>query len=349
MLFLKELTLKNYCSYENHTFNFFKPDGTPYKFICFFGPNGSGKTSLLEAIALLTANWSGRPSYMIRESLRKYIRNTDYEPSYEGMKGFSYGDKDVTGDSGYIKVKEEQKRDNLNQMVIRGVYTMNNKEYVIELTPDGFIRNDFAPIAPDSTEPENILSFSNNGPWGNQHLLHRQRVAHFMNSDSDLSMSKFQLKVSQVEAFEKIVSEIMRCKVDCIAPSPIATQLHDKEYCTDFIISKKNIKVHYKRMSAGERKISKSFSEILNLIDDLTRSYSGESKLNHWPRLLLIDNVEMHVYWDRHITFVNCLKNVFIKHQIFSTTHSGVLVSRFLKGENDQKSELYVDLEKINY
>lgn len=348
MLFLRELTLRNYCSYVNHTFNFFKPDGTPYKFICFFGPNGTGKSTALEAISMLTANWAGRPSHMIRESLRKYIRNRDYEPSYEGMKGFTYGTKDESGDASYIRTDVAQKRDDLQDMLIRGVYTMEGKEYVVELTQNGFRRNDFAPLPPPNSEAEDSLSFSNTGPWGKQHLMHRQRIAHFLNSDSDLSMSKFQLKVSQAEAFEKIIAEIMRYKADCIAPSPIATQLHDKEYCTDFVIAKKGGLVHYKRMSAGERKISKSFSEFLNLMDDLSHPHPGEPKLDGWPRLLLIDNVEMHVYWDRHINFVECLKNVFHRQQIIATTHSGVLVPRFLRGENDSENELYIDLEQIN-
>ena len=43
MLFLKSLKLVNYCSYVNHTFDFTKPNGEPYRYICFFGPNGVGK------------------------------------------------------------------------------------------------------------------------------------------------------------------------------------------------------------------------------------------------------------------------------------------------------------------
>lgn len=348
MLYLRELTLRNYCAYSDYTFNFCKSDGTPYQFICFFGPNGVGKSTLLEAISMLTANWTGRPNYMIQESLRKYIKSKDYEPSYDGMKGFTYGEKDENCDAEYIKTSVKQKRDDLEGMLIRGVYVLDGKDYVIEITEKGFVRNDFAPLPPPGSEPEKALSYTNTGPWKKQHLLYRQRIAHFFNSDSDLSMSKFQLKVSQVESFERIISEVMRYKADCIAPSPIATQLHDKEYCTDFVITKKSGRVHFKRMSAGEKKISKSFSQLLNLMDDLANPHPGEPKLEGWPRVLLIDNVEMHVYWDRHIDFINCLKSIFNKQQIIATTHSGVLVPRFLKQENDSDTELYIDLEKIN-
>lgn len=346
MLYLKQLRLKNFCSYEDYTFDFCRKDGSPYPFVCFFGPNGIGKSTCLEAIALLTANWMGRPAYMIRESLRKFIRNTDYDPAYEGMKGFKYGAKDREGDAGYIKVEAGQTRSDLGEMVIRGTYSMDGKDYVVELTQDGYTRNDFAPLPPPNADPDDAPLYSNDGPWGENHLQHRQRVCHFVSADSDLSLSKFQLRLSQAEAFEKLISEIMRYKADCVAPSSLTE--HEKDYCTDFVITKKDHRIHYRRMSAGERKICKSFSELLNLMDDLSNPKPGEPKMEGWPRLLLMDNVEIHVYWDRHVTFIDCLKRVFNQQQIFATTHSGILVPRYLEGKNDSETELYIDLEKIN-
>jgi len=101
-------------------------------------------------------------------------------------------------------------------------------------------------------------------------------------------------------------------------------------------------------MSAGERKIAKSFSDLLNLMYTLANPGSGEESLVHWPRLLLIDNVEMHAYFDRHVKLINTLKKVFHQQQIFATTHSGILVPRYIAGENDQETELYIDLDEIN-
>ena len=67
-----------------------------------------------------------------------------------------------------------------------------------------------------------------------------------------------------------------------------------------------------------------------------------------WPKILLMDNLVMHVYYDRHATMVDCLKRVFSEQQIFSTTHSGTLISRQLAKENDWENELWIDLEKVN-
>lgn len=337
MLFLRQLKLLNYCAYEESVFDFTRPDGTPYPYVCFYGPNGIGKSTLLEAISLLTANNTGRLQKHVFASLQKFVRNPDYNPSYDTLRGQQYD-----GD-GMISSQNDR---NLPEMVIEGTYSMDGKDYIVQLSQNGYLRNDFAPLAPEDIDPEDAAEYTNSGPWGHNHLTHRQRIAHFVTSDSDLSLNKFQLHYSQMEMFEEIISAIMRYPADCVVPSGITPQ--DRGYCTDFIITKNDHRIHFKRMSAGEKKICKSFSELLNLMHDLSNPEQGEPMMDGWPRILLLDNVVMHVYYDRHVTMVECLKKQFHKQQIFSTTHSGILIERYLKGENDQENELYIDLEEEN-
>lgn len=322
MLFLTKLHLQNFCNYDHHTFDFKRSDGNPYQYICFFGPNGIGKTSLLEAISMLTMNNKGRDPEYVKRSLRKYVRNKDYNPSYEKILGHNYS-------TGYA----EDYEDNLAEMIIEGTYEMDGESYVVRLTQNGFDRND---LAPEDNGP---------GPWGDDHLLYRQRVAHFITSDSDLSLSKFQLKKEQMEVFQNITSRVMRFPTECVEPSGVVAA--DKEYCTDFVIHKNDHKIHYKRMSAGERKISKSFSQLLNLVHDHAFPEPGEPEMVGWPRLLLMDNIEMHIYYDRHLAMVECMKTYFPSQQIFSTTHSGVLIEKFLNGDGNP-DELMINLEVIN-
>jgi len=104
---------------------------------------------------------------------------------------------------------------------------------------------------------------------------------------------------------------------------------------------------HFRRMSAGERKITKSFSDLLNLMYSLEHPEDSEVEMVHWPRLLLIDNIEMHAYFDRHVRLLNCMKRVFGHQQIFATTHSGVLIDR-AQHNNDYQDELWFDLGEIN-
>jgi predicted ATP-binding protein involved in virulence len=327
MLYLKQLNLKNYCSYEDYSINFTRPDGQPYKYVCFFGPNGIGKSSILEAISMLTANWSGRGESFVKQSLQKYVRNEDYDPAWQ-------------------RVLDAGKEIATNGMMIEGIYVLDDKEYIVQLTQDGYVRNDFAPIPSSDLDGEDRLVVTQSGPWGRDHLKYRQRIAHFMKSDSDLSMHKFQLHHSQKDKFEKIISTIMRYPTKVADPAGFTSD--ERSYCVDVTIEKKGHKIHFKRMSAGERKICKAFSEILNTMHALEFPSSGEEAMAGWPPLLLIDNVVMHVYYDRHVQMIDCLKEVFAKQQIFATTHSGVLIQRHLQHENDKDSELMIDLENIN-
>lgn len=322
-LFLSKLRLKNYRHYVDNCFDFTRKDKTAYPFICFFGPNGAGKTSILDAIGLLTTfSASGRSDQSIIESLRKYVLNIEYVPVYSSIT--------------------ESKQS--TQMLIEGVYIMDQKEYIIQISNNGVIRNDF--IFSDTKRDDTTASIA---PWGSNSLPYLQRLVHSVAPDSASSLSKFQLHVTQKEKFENIISEISRYKTECTMPSGINS--YDKEFCTDVIMHKKmhniNFKIHYKNMSLGEKKFCKSFSDLLNLIRSLENPVREETPMIGWPRILLIDEIERSVYWDRHITFINCLKKSFNKQQIFSTTHSGVLIPRFLKNEHDQDNELMIDLEKI--
>lgn len=323
MLFLKKLRLKNFCNYEDHTFSFVNDSGNPYQFICFFGPNGCSKTSTLEAISMLTSDQTGRSIDHIKNSFKKYVRNDDYDPFYEHLK-----------------------TNILEPMLIEGTYILDNKEYVVSINENGWIKNDFAEIDLETNE----LIYS---PWGDDHLKYRKRICHVISSDSNLSMSTFQINKNKARQFENIVSQITRYPVECVEFSDFNDNKFSKEFYTDFVLIKaknnKTKKVHFKRMSAGEKKISKSFSDLLNLVESLENPKSNEEPMTGWPRILTIDNVEMHIYYDRHSQMIECLKNVFSDKQIFATTHSGILIEKFLNKKNDTNRELWIDLEKINY
>lgn len=320
MLFLKKLRLRNFCNYEDHTFDFIKPDGSPYHFVCFFGPNGIGKTTVLEAIALLTGDQSGRPASFIQNSFRKYVRSIDYNPAYQRLSGMQYKN------SFAISKTDEQ-----TEMLIEGVYELDGSEYVVSLTQDGWARNDLAEM----------------GLWGEDSLRYRRRVAHFVSTDSDLSLNTFQIHRAHAKDFETIISTITRFPTECIEPSDMSDNPANKDFYTDLVIIKKKHRIHFKRMSAGERKICKSFSDLLNLMHSLGHPTRGDVSMPGWPRILLLDNIEMHVYYDRHVTLVDCLKKVFHQQQIIGTTHSGTLIQRALAKENDYQNELWINLEEI--
>lgn len=316
MFYIKKLYLKNFCQYHESTFDFTKKDGSPYNFISFFGPNGIGKSHLLEAISLLTVDTSSRNSVLVNNSLQKYIRNLNYDPLYHFIK----------------------KEDSLD-MIIEGTFVYQDKDYVIKINQDGLVRDDFCPI---STDENNI---KHTGPFGNDYLKYKKRMSHFVTNDT-LKLHNFQIHKSHKDEFEKIISEITRYPVRCVETSNVFQSNNNafgNEFYTDVVLEKKGHTIHYKRMSLGERKICKSFSDLLNLMVCLE-----SDNMKYWPRILLMDEIESHVYYDRHVRFIDCLKQVFAKQQIFATTHSGILVPRYLANQHDSENELWINLENVN-
>lgn len=340
-MFLKSIYLKNFGCYEDHQFSFVREDNTPYRYVCFFGPNGSGKTSCLDAIKMLTWNIAEITHDRLYYQIRKYIRNKDYVAGMYDQK--DTGHRMIGGDR---YVFQELDMDTNVDMIVRGVFDIRGKEYVVELTPNGFNRNDLAPeIEYEDKVGEIKKRISHDGPFKQHHLTVRDRIIHSLKTDSDLSMSKFRLHLEHAKDFEKIIGIITGFETECIMPSGFVES--ELDYVTDYTILKNGYKIHYKRMSAGERKIAKCFSEALNLIYELSHPGPGELNMKGLPALLLMDNVVMHVYYKRHVQMVECLKEVFGQQQIFCTTHSGVLINRYINEENDRENELMIDLEPI--
>jgi len=364
-LHLKRLKLVEFCNYEHAEFDFTRPDGSPYPFICFYGPNGIGKSTLLEAIMLLNMNAVQSSPARMQVALRRFARDENYDPSYQNVRDSRIKRKidTETWDNWDAQSKDETKLVNPDgnpwqeptqkdtRMLIEGIYGMNGREYVVSMNELGFIRNDLMPIPPDELDQDAALRVRCSGPWRQNYMHFFQRIAHQIKADSGSSMVRFQLHKSRAREFEEIVGLVTGLDTICAEPTGMLPE--EKEYCIDFVIVKerggKKYHIHFKRMSDGERKICKAFSDLLNRTHDLAKpGRPDEIAMPGWPRLVLLDNLEMHVYYKRHVMMVDCLKRVFARQQIFATTHSGTLIERFLAGKNDRDREMYIDLEPVN-
>lgn len=308
---LKKLYLKNFCNYKEHTFYFYNGCNV-YPFACFFGPNGIGKSTALEAISMLFSNFTNQEPDRIKMSLSKFVRNTDYDPTYHAIAPSSVAE---------------------NTMIVEGTFAdSGGSEYIVSLGNHGFTRDD--------------LSDPVKSPWKDNINTYKSRIMYFLKSDSDLSLSKFQLCSEQVDAFEDICCTVMGYKVKAKGIPGLLEQ--ENGYFTDCVIEKSGYNIHYKRMSAGEKKIVKSCSQLLNAVADMKNANLAGVDLNNYPCILLIDNVEMHIYYTRHIAMIDCLKRHFPNQQILATTHSGVLIERSRRCENDRNTEIFFDVESIN-
>src|SRR3990172_8238717 len=127
---IETLSLRNFRSYRHLDLDFRGPDGRIRYFTCLYGPNGIGKTTVLEAVTLLCSSldfvqaadgpFAGQdqPAMLAKIAkdrmenyLKKYIRNID---------------EDVPGSS----------------MTISGTFVHEDKRFRVELNEKGFAVNE---------------------------------------------------------------------------------------------------------------------------------------------------------------------------------------------------------------
>ena len=133
-------------------------------------------------------------------------------------------------------------------------------------------------------------------------------------ADKDSERRKFMLAAEAREKFLEIAEEVYGYEVD-MGREVVELYGHNESFYTDFTLKKENgVKVHFKRMSDGERKIAKVVASLCDPI--------WMNSIN----IVLIDNVEMHVYMERHVKMINKILSMFPDKQFLMTTHSPVLV-----------------------
>lgn len=187
----------------------------------------------------------------------------------------------VDGNSlgGYISSKDDFK------LVVRFKV---DKEYEVELNKHGIVKD----------HPKEIKRYL-------------YRMCYYARFDSELH--QFQLIRSKWDVFKDLFESVTGYEIseneDIFSASedPIQEEIF-KKYVLGFKVKKPNEIISHKECSAGEKKIIKSFSTLLN------KEYT--------PKIILIDNVEMHVESGRHIELIKSLMRCFPKSQIITTTHS---------------------------
>jgi hypothetical protein len=148
----------------------------------------------------------------------------------------------------------------------------------------------------------------------------------------DQELKTFQLERSKWPIFKELFEAVTGFEISQIegvfdqSEDPVQAEILRK-YILGFNVHKPDEIIKHTECSAGERKIIKSFSTLLN------KEYN--------PQIILIDNVAMHVESGRHLQLVKSMKDCFPKSQIFTTTHSHRLSRNF-----GEKSQLY-DLRLI--
>lgn len=261
MVKIKKLILENYCGYRNSTFDFTN-NGVMNPINLFFGPNGTGKSSLLDALNILSM--SHRLSTKNNDMyFRKMIYHEDYEPSYVGFEKSNHS------------------------MKIEGIFETDKGEKRILITDKGI-------------EVNEVERFS----WG---------VVYSIDADHPMNLQKFQIHEEMSDVFLDMARLVygFDCKLDQLCSD---FETGKENFYKDFIIDKLGTKVHFRRMSAGERKIA----TLLSSLCDPTYIKNID--------IITIDNIELHLYFKRHAAMIDKLLKTFPDKQFICTTHSGTLI-----------------------
>jgi AAA15 family ATPase/GTPase len=139
---------------------------------------------------------------------------------------------------------------------------------------------------------------------------HLMRLCYYARFDQELN--NFQLETKHWDKFKKLFQSVTGYEVepteDLFSSDELNSKLLGEKYVLSFTVQKKNEKISNRECSNGERKVIKSFSTLLN----------QEIK----PKIILIDDIAMHVALGRHLALIKAMQDCYPESQIFSTTHS---------------------------
>jgi len=259
---IKKLKIIDFCGFSATEIDF-------RDFSILIGPNGIGKTTILNAISLLTSQLSFPDQSRLKSFLRKNIRNIDEQGAAKGFR-------------------------------LESVFEHEGKELNVVLTENGFEKNEVV-----------------EQPW------YWYGVTYFAKFDSE--MVHFQLRENAWPMFSEAFEAITGWPVE---PDILYETRLKENIVVGFFMQKPGSRVSSRKASAGEKKIAKSLSQIFNLED------------NRQPDIILVDNLEMHAHYKRHIKMFEKLRELFAHKQVISTTHSLSVI------ENYQPREDVMDVEQ---
>jgi len=289
MYYLNKIHLKNFCGYRDCRFSFsHNKNRNPIS--VFFGPNGEGKSSALQAIRLVSNPYQffGRENDMF---FRKLTFDKNYDPTAEG----------------YICPKN-------SMSIVANYVDVNGDTFTSELDGKGVVSS--------SLDRYN----SDQEGW-----------TLYCNVDHPMNMNKFQLYAKNEDLFIELAKTIYG--FDVSLEKRIESAWIDKDtkeviqFYQNFVLHKKDALVHFRRMSDGEKKIA-----------TLLRFLCDEILFNP-SKIILLDNIAMHIYFKRHAILIDKLIELFPDRQFIITTHSQTIIDHISSAYGDHC--LY-DLETID-
>lgn len=288
MLYLKTIHLQNFMGYRNVSFDFFNTNQK--KSICiFFGQNGIGKSTILNAISLVNGaiNLKNRDNSLY---FKKLVYNTNYDPVYSNVL-----EKENLVQKNEMRVEAIFDQDGVEKRVI----LTNSKVELCEIEQ----KNNSFLI--DADNPNNLVKFQLVKDQYSKKFLNMAKVIY--NYDCYFDKEIFSHNDPTKNAsLDNVIANL----------KPEWNDGNDGlSFYTDFTIIKYGVHVHYKQMSGGEKKIATLLSQICD------SSYIEKASI------VLIDSFEKEIYFKRHGKSIDKLLEEFPDKQFFIATHSETLIN----------------------
>lgn len=270
---IRKLRLKNFRGYRESEFDF-------GDFTCLIGPNGIGKTTVLDAVSLLCSSLDfkadDRPPEATDEQWTPWVSGQQRLEAFLKRNILAFGrDDDPSG------------------FVAEGTFEHDGNSFTVRINEKGYEVNEF--IEQDWWWPG---------------------IFYFAKFDTE--MSSFQLKESLWPRFKEHFEGITgyRVEPEVYTESDLAELGLESELVVGFWMDKgPRGRIHCRATSAGEKKVAKALSQIVNL--------------DRPPHIALVDNLELHVHYKRHLRMFEEVKKLFQGMQVISTTHSTVIMDQY--------------------
>lgn len=292
---LTKLELVNFGKYADAVIDF-KDGINPLSMACLIGPNGTGKSTILDAVVMLCSNFAGYTSQRFSEMMFHRVRNWMHIVGDDKIRNASFSVKGTFSVS-YPVWKEPYKDASLklNPPVTEDYNGPVNAEYVVEFTRHRF----------RSRHPEFI----------EQRLARYCFMARF-----DNELTQFQMRREKWPLFQTLFSAVTGFPIEEDVgmfhdTSDTRMRRIQDDYVLGFLVRKPKEVIRQKMCSAGEKKIAKCFSTILNATVQ--------------PSIIVVDNVLMHIEVGRHLAVMKSLSKCFPESQLIVACHS-VPVSKSL-------------------
>ena len=335
---IRKLQLKNIGVFDNETLEFKECEFNKGKEIkdrkaeihIFTGQNGSGKTTVLEALA---ESIIGFGNHSKNKPITKKIRNSNISKkeirvTFDGKDVVSYMEVDDYETQFSKLIEGEYGKDESGLTFYRICY-FSPEKFITELDFAAFAYSGYRRIIDEPIEigkeiHENPLQESVNFIKNeNSKFTINQWLGHNL---IDSSLAKSKGKLDEAKEFDEKISILEKVINDFITDETKASKIKfQMQSATKLVLIKDNLELDFDVLPDGLKSLISWIGDLLMRLDSL--EWENNTPIFDREILLFLDEIEVHLHpaWQRKVLPV--VQKLFKNSQIFVSTHSPFVVN----------------------